>query len=416
VDDLIRQVRSALAHIYDHAYLQNHPLARLVDTDWTLDQVTRAQRLRRKLLGCIEALHPQGQEQAPSDATRAHAILTYRYVDGISMEEIAERRGLSVRQAYRELEKGVQAVASLLRDQLGGRDPAGPAGPALADAPTNQALQLAQLEVARLEQAVNVETLDLWELLQGILRSLAPLCERAGSRIALALPDPWPPVLADRALLRLALLNLLTHALSSAARGDLAIALVEGQGYQQIEISEVAAPTRAQPCPPPSAERPPVGLAVARSLLAAQGGRLDLGQRDGRWLARVGLRTARAATILVIDDNQDLVALLQRYLAGHDVQVVGASSGAQALRLAQEVSPQLITLDVMMPGQDGWEVLQQLRASPGMRDTPIVICSVLHEHELAQTMGASDYITKPVVQAELVRVLTHWLGPLRPST
>jgi CheY-like chemotaxis protein len=412
---LVRQVRSALAHLYDYAYLQNHPLAKLVDATGALDQVTRAQKLRRLLLDCIEALRPQAQEEAPSDAARAHAILTYRYVDGVAMREIAERRGLSERQAYRELEKGAVAVASLLQDRLGKGETADLAAPPASAEAAGNPLQAAQREVARLQQSISAELVDLREVLQGVLHLLAPICQRTGVQIAITAPAEWPPVVADRVMLRQALLGLLTHALNSAAQGDLAISIAGGQGYLQLEILESPPATRTRPLAPGPANQLPVGLSVARSLLAAQGGRLEIQPREGRWHAQVSLPTARAATILVIDDNQDLLALLQRYLAGHDVIVVGATDGAQALRLAQELSPQLITLDVMMPSQDGWEILQQLRDSPGTQDTPIVICSVLHEHELAQTMGASDYITKPVVQAELLRVLTHWLGPLRPA-
>lgn len=409
-EELVRDVRSALAHLYDYAYLQSHALAALVDLGGELDRVSRAQRLRRLLLDCIEALRPQQLEEAPSDAARAHAILTYRYVDGLSMAEIAAKRGLSERQAYRELEKGVIAVASLLHDRVRAAASTDQAAP--PDEGEEGPLQVAQAEVARLHQAVNVEALDLRDLWQGVLDLLAPICERTGIRIVTAGAEPWPAVIADRVMLRQALLSLLTHALNSAVRGDLAVHVAPAPGGATLRIDEAAADSRTCPLAPPAPGQADVGLSVARALVRAQGGRLEIAASEGRWQATVSLRTTRGATILVIDDNQDLVSLLHRYLAGHEVTVVGATDGEQALRLAEELQPELITLDLMIPGRDGWEILQQLKRSPATADVPVVICSVLHELELAQSMGASDYVTKPVGQAELLRVLTRWLGPL----
>jgi CheY-like chemotaxis protein len=119
--------------------------------------------------------------------------------------------------------------------------------------------------------------------------------------------------------------------------------------------------------------------------------------------------------VLVVDDNADLTALFQRYAAGHNLNVVGATNGAQALALARELRPQLIILDLMLAQMDGWEILQRLRRSEEAAATPIVICSVLNEPDLAFSLGASDYVTKPINQATLVDVLRRWLGKLPPA-
>ena len=68
-----------------------------------------------------------------------------------------------------------------------------------------------------------------------------------------------------------------------------------------------------------------------------------------------------------------------------------------------------------MPGLDGWEMLQQLKASPATREIPVVVCSVLKEARLAQSMGAAGYLTKPVSQREFLEMVQRWLGPLRPA-
>jgi len=412
--EFVRLVRSALTHLYDYAYLENHPLAGLVDASGGLDRVTRAQRLRRLLLGCIEEVQPANTGEAAAEADRIHAILTYRYVDGLPMPGVAARRGLSQRQAYRALEAGVRAVAGLMYDHL--RPAQGAADSLASGGPdsSSDALQLAQAEVEHLREGAHSEPLDLREVLTVALCLIEPLCEQSNVRIDLVTPPPWPAVLAHRVMLRQALLNLLSHAVDRVAGGELAVEV--GEGQRDAVVTFVGRARAGVPTAVPGGAAPdPVGLGVAEALLAAQGGRLVTGVAEGRWSAQLYLPLASSPTLLVIDDNPDLVALLQRYLAAHRVRVVGATSAEQGLRLAADLRPCVITLDVMMPEQDGWDVLQRLRQDPATRDIPVVICSILREARLALAMGASAYITKPVTQAALLEVLGRWLGPLQAA-
>jgi CheY-like chemotaxis protein len=414
--ELIRLVRNALTHLYDSAYLENHPLAALLDRGGNLDHVTRAQRLRRTLLDCIDNLRPPSAEGAGVEASRAHAILTYRYVDGMAMEDIAARRALSERQTYRELERGLEAVAALLRDRLG--EPSPPAEPPLLsdDRPLAEQVQVAQAEVARLRQTVAAESLAPDEIFQGVLTMLALVLQQLAVRVDVASGAPWPRVIADRVMFRQALLSLLTYAGHAVAPGDLTVT-TDAEGERMLRVSLTGKATVAEDGDGgrKSAGGDPVRLGVARSLVEAQGGRLATQVAGGRWRADVWFPTATRRTILVVDDNQALIALFQRYVAGHEITIIGAHDGEQARRLAAELRPELITLDVMMPSLDGWDVLQQLKATPETADIPVVICSVLHEPELARGMGASDYLVKPVQPDDLLAVLRRHLGRPTPA-
>ncbi len=411
--ELVRLTRNALTHLYDSAYLENHPLTATLDVAEKLDHVTRAQRLRRLLLDCVEALRPQSSEGLGLEAARAYAILTYRYIDGISMEEIAAKRALSERQAYRELERGLEAVAALLQeriDQLGGtvHVPVAAGDELLGDQ-----VQVAQIEVERLRQSVRAESLDPRVIFEGVLSMLAPIEERAGVRFEVKTPSAWPLIVADRVMLRQAILNLLTYAARLIAPGRLTVAAVVEDGFLQIDVAREPAPSGARPDLPVPSENDRVRLLVAQALVEAQGGRLETRSLGDRWSAQIAFRTATRKTILVVDDNQDLIALFQRYVAGHDIAVVGAKDSAEAVRLASDLRPELITVDVMMPGLDGWEVLQRLKSAPETAAIPVVVCSVLHDPELALSMGASDYLTKPVQQSDLLAVVGRHLA--RPS-
>ena len=165
----------------------------------------------------------------------------------------------------------------------------------------------------------------------------------------------------------------------------------------------------------PATKREGVGVIVAQKLIEAMGGQAFMQQSGAGWGCSLLLPAAQRDTVLVVDDNADLTALFQRYAAGHNLNVVGATSGAAALELAKELRPQLIILDLMLSHMDGWEILQRLRRSEETLTTPIVICSVLNEPDLAYSMGASDYVTKPISQATLVDVLRRWLGTLHPA-
>ena len=409
--ELTRLVRSALAHLYDYAYLQNHPLATMLDSGRDLDQVTRAQKVRRVLLDCLEQLRPQGQSNVPSEATRAYAILTYRYVDGLSTQEIASKLALSRRQFYREHEKGMEATASLLADRLHSEGHA--TNRLVGPGPEEDRLKVAQVEVERLRQNARPERLALDEVLQNVVALLAPRIDQTGGQIKVFSTDPWPTVVADRVMLRQALLNLLSYALDSISEGDLALTIARRPGQALIEVVwDSSGAARCQPPDSAPAEETSVRLAVAQTLIEAQGGRLEIDAAGGRWQGQISLPVSGRQTVLVIDDNQELVSLLQRYLGGHEISVVGVTEGERAVHLATDLQPQLITLDLMMPNQDGWETLQKLKTSPATRDIPVVICSVLHEPQLAWAMGANDYVTKPVRQDDLLVVLRRWLGPL----
>jgi signal transduction histidine kinase/DNA-binding response OmpR family regulator len=112
--------------------------------------------------------------------------------------------------------------------------------------------------------------------------------------------------------------------------------------------------------------------------------------------------------ILVIDDEPDARDLIERSLAKDGFQVVTASGGDEGLRLARQLRPAAITLDVMMPGTDGWAVLRELKNDPQLCDIPVVMLSMIDDKSMGYALGATDYLTKPVDRAQLSRVLRKY--------
>jgi CheY-like chemotaxis protein len=110
-------------------------------------------------------------------------------------------------------------------------------------------------------------------------------------------------------------------------------------------------------------------------------------------------------TVLVVDDDPAVRALLRRYLGREGFAVEEATDGETALRLARERHPDVITLDVMMPGLDGWSVLALLKEDPLVADIPVVMLTILDERNVGYTLGASGYLTKPIERDRLLSVL-----------
>jgi signal transduction histidine kinase/CheY-like chemotaxis protein len=111
-------------------------------------------------------------------------------------------------------------------------------------------------------------------------------------------------------------------------------------------------------------------------------------------------------SVIVIDDNPEAVDIIRKYL-GRDYQVVGILHGEDAVETAKKIKPVAITLDIMMPVKNGWEVLQDLKKDPETQDIPVIILSIMDDKQLGFSLGAAEYMLKPVVKEVLLRKLKN---------
>ena len=115
-----------------------------------------------------------------------------------------------------------------------------------------------------------------------------------------------------------------------------------------------------------------------------------------------------ANTGLVVDDDATVHNLMERSLKGQGFHLVRAMDGQEGLRLAKELRPRVITLEVMMSGMDGWAVLSALKADPELADISVIMVTIIDDKNMGYALGASEYLTKPIDRARLISVLEKY--------
>ncbi|HEX9074926.1 MAG TPA: response regulator [Anaerolineae bacterium] len=384
-----KQVREVLEHLYDTAYLETHPLLAQFSNAAVDSRLTRAQKLRSLLKDAIETLRPQEGSPSGSPEWRSYLALRYRYVQGMSQGETEIELGISLRQLQRELHKGLDAVAALLWEKR-------------KIASTGAGDEIQELEKELDQWPISRQICAVETLVDDTRWMLKPLLGERGVDLHINLPPNLAPGFVDATLTRQALFKVLRMLVRAAEPGTLVLS-----GREEDEQTALVLQQRGH-----INLETETDWQAAQSACQHQGIRLEAKSLpDGGTEIVFALPRAAQARILVIDDNAAIHQLFERYLAPHHYEVIHAYSGQEALELAVGKRPAAITLDVMMPNVDGWQVLRGLAGDPKTAGIPVVVCSVLNEPDLAFSLGARAYLKKPVDRLELVATLARLLSP-----
>jgi len=452
-DVFYRALRGALRNLYDHNLLRQNPL------NAALNPQNRPLGLQEAILEAVRALAPARGSALQSDTRRTYQILTHRYVEQFSQSEVATSLGLSARQLRRHEQVAIRSLGESLRTRYAAHLVVEPAEPvehegagfdagtvldtelaletalesnaardvietsdaelfATAESPTGSEIDQYQKDLAWLEQAAPQELVDLDLVISGILQTLAPLLRELHVQVHRQSAMMLPQVVVKPMGMRQALMMSITALARTAADATLTIVTIAAPNIVSVTIQPHGAkePARGKQAGEMADASPEAteSLRMAQRLAALSGGELALHLRGAAGDGQAGLLApgvtltipiAEQPTVLIIDDNLDAIQLVQRYLTNSIWRSIAAREPIEGFALAQQIKPQVILLDVMMPGMDGWELLARLRRHPGTEAIPVVICSILPEEQLAWSLGASGFLRKPLDREELLRML-----------
>ena len=317
----------------------------------------------------------------------------------------------------------------------------------------NDVLDLSKIESGKMEAFA--ESIDLDSLIDEISATAQPLMKKNSNRLSIERSQHLGSAHQDLTKLRQTLLNLLSNAAKFTHEGTITLhvnrteqAGVEwlsfavsdtGIGIAEDKIERVFEEfAQADDSTTRDYGGTGLGLAISQRFCKLLGGDLSVHSELGEGstftiripailpgtkpqsssadttpaITETELETLREAgpggTILIIDDDPEACEIIERYLIKDGYSVVTATSGEQGLRLAHEMQPAAITLDVMMPDMDGWSVLRALKADPVLCKIPVIMLTMIDDRTRGYSLGAVDYLTKPVNREHLHKALSRY--------
>ena len=315
----------------------------------------------------------------------------------------------------------------------------------------NDVLDLSKIEADKVE--LYPENIHVLALLEEIAATVKPLVEENKNTLSVVNESSPEVIFADATKLRQVIMNLLSNAAKFTQSGEIKVISKavneQGTDWLIIDITDTGIGMTAeqidrlfQPFSQADASTTRefggtgLGLVISRRYCEMMGGSLEVeseADRGSRFTVRLPVNAGdtkpatednqpvtspvtaaestanngagMAPTILVIDDDESVRDLMHRLLSRGGYHVVTAADGETGLQLARKLKPSVITLDVIMHYPDGWTVLQQLKSEPALADIPVVMQTVLDEKQKGYTLGAADYLSKPIDRKRLLDVV-----------
>ncbi len=319
----------------------------------------------------------------------------------------------------------------------------------------NDILDMAKISAGKME--LSVSTFPLAKLVADVAALVGPLAEANGNRFAVTADPALGALTADERRVKQILLNLLSNAFKFTKSGTVRFGVERlteggrewvrfrvadsGKGMTTEQVGRLFQRFyQADSSTTRGAGGTGLGLAITQSFNDLMGGEpirvtstVGYGSEFVVTLPAAveatpqtlppdvptppeGTESAAGRTVLVIDDDPAVRELMRRFLGKEGFAVVEAGTGDDGFALAREVRPCVITLDVMMPGSDGWAVLARLKADPATADIPVVMLTIVDDRGRGYSLGAADYLTKPIDWNRLGAILRKYLSRGRGDT
>ncbi len=380
-------LRECLAHYYDYDFLQGHPLLRLL-LPAVEGEAGRVQAFRELVDQAIESMKPGPAGNLSSKQARYYHILSYRYINQQQVQHVLFRLNLSERQFYRDHNMAIRALGRVLWEQA--------RGTRISPQPSISI----QSEIKRIHTQSRPEQIQVRAFLLKTLSAIHGLVERYQATIDLQVDDQLLLLAEDGVVLRQAIIWILSQLLIQSDPNSRFVLAFQASG-EMGTFTFNRRRTSEEVCPAQLFIEQTITLT---NLVQVLEGRFEEDCQPGQDYRLCLTVPLRKHSILIIDDNPDAIALFRHYLTGYPYRILVAYEADLALQLAKDYAPELIVLDVMLPGQDGWEILQSLKSHSLTWRLPVVICSVLDSPELARVLGADGFLRKPPSESEFLEM------------
>lgn len=299
----------------------------------------------------------------------------------------------------------------------------------------NDILDLSKVEAGRMD--VNPKPFSLRLTLENVVESIAPLAGEKQIEIYREIPDDLPPLESDEIRVSQILQNLVANAVKFTDAGNVTVSVISDPEKVSVRIADTGIGIAENDLPyifdefrqvdgtaARRHEGTGLGLAIARKAARMLGGEIAVQSAPGvgstftltlpvAWQGTApvcepmvlrqpaGVKPVRK-TVLVVDDEPEMAAMISRYLLQEGYNTLTATSGSEALKLAARARPFAVTLDIIMPDMDGWEVLQGLKKNPETKEIPVIVVSISEDRGTGFALGAIGYVTKPVSKKRLI--------------
>lgn len=299
----------------------------------------------------------------------------------------------------------------------------------------NDILDFAKIEAGKMELAF--DEVNISDIVSSVLSTMSGLVKDKPIELKKTIEPNIPAVRADAIRIRQVLINLLSNAAKFTDEGEIAVhvglvAASGGRNEVRVSVTDSGpgisekdqeklfqAFSQVDDSPTRKTGGTGLGLSICQQLINMHGGHIWVESEVGKGStfyftlplfrkdADSGSPTNGSKLILAIDDDSQVISLYERYLHPQGYQVIPLTDPSRAVERVKELKPFAVTLDIMMPGIDGWTVLETLKSDPETRNTPVLICSIIEDLEKGFSLGATDYLVKPILEEDLVNSLDH---------
>ena len=325
----------------------------------------------------------------------------------------------------------------------------------------NSVLDLSKIEAGRMD--LQLESFAIAPMVKAVVSTIQPIAENNHNIVSVNCADDIGMLYADQTKLRQCLYNLLSNACKFTEQGTINLSVAQ-RGHEEIiflvkdtgigmtpdqQESVFKAFAQADTSTTRKYGGTGLGLTITQQFITMMGGEINVASEYGQG-TEFTIRLPRnleqqpltdisspeapeleepsqallfsptpgqksLGTVLVIDDEANAREIMERFLVGAGYQVVVAQTGQEGLQLAEQICPDVITLDVLMPEMDGWMVLKAIKANPLLADTPVVMMTMVDDEQVGYALGATDFLMKPLHRDQLLSILDKYLVPQAQS-